>query len=65
VAEPNTPESTQASILNQIDALRNEFNQRQTTSPPPTSSLQCAYEIRMQRLYDLLDETTEALPRPD
>jgi len=65
VAEPNTSESTQASILNQIEALRNEFNQRRTTSPPPTSSLQCAYEIRMQRLYDLLDGTTEALPRPD
>lgn len=65
MAEPNTLESTQASILNQIEALRNEFNQRRTTSPPPTSSLQCAYEIRMQRLYDLLDGTTEALPRPD
>ena len=65
MTELNTPERTQASILNQIEALRNEFDKRRATSPPPTSSLQCAYEIRMQRLYDLLDGTIEALPRAD
>ena len=58
MAKPTIPESTQASILNQIEALRNEFNDRQATSPPPTTSLQCAYEIRMQRLYDILDSAT-------
>jgi hypothetical protein len=58
VAKPTIPESTRASILNQIEALRNEFNDRQATSPPPTTSLQCAYGIRMQRLYDILDSAT-------
>lgn len=59
MAKATIPESTRPSILNQIEALRNEFNDRQATSPPPTTSLQCAYEIRMQRLYDILDSATE------
>ena len=57
MAQSPSPEDTRASILNQIEALRNEFNDRRATSPPPTTSLQCAYEIRMQRLYDILDAT--------
>ena len=65
MAETNTPKSARASILNQIEALRNEFNDRRATSPPPTSSLQCAYEIRMQRLYDILDGTTGTAPAPE
>ena len=59
MAKPTIPESTRDSILNQIEALRNEFNVRQATSPPPTTSLQCAYEIRLQRLYDILDSAPE------
>jgi hypothetical protein len=62
VAETTTSESTQATILNQIEALRNEFYNRQVALPPPTSSLQCAYEIRMQRLYDILDGPAGASP---
>jgi hypothetical protein len=61
VVKPTIPESTRASVLNQIEALRNEFNDRQATSPPPITSLQCAYEIRMQRLYDILDSATEGV----
>lgn len=44
-------------ILDQIESLRNEFNERREATPPPTSALQSAYEIRMQRLYDQLDAT--------
>ena len=61
MAQSPSPEDTRASILNQIEALRNEFNDRRATSPPPTTSLQCAYEIRMQRLYDILDSATEGV----
>lgn len=48
-------------ILDQIEALRSRFEARRTASPPPTSGLQTAYEIRMQQLYDALDATEGGL----
>lgn len=51
----HTADNGRASILDQIEELRNEFHLRRDAQPPPTTSLQSAYEIRMQRLYDRLD----------
>ena len=48
-------------ILNQIERLKSQYYERRSASPPPTSALQTAYEIRMQRLYDQLDATDKEL----